>query len=70
MAIENFNEHLKAVFDALRAGAHEGRGRHTARFALGAVFVYQLAALLYPHEHDLGANVGLSKPSSEPLEQL
>jgi hypothetical protein len=31
---------------------------NTRRFALGAVFVYQLA-LLYRHEHNLELNTGL-----------
>ena len=31
---------------------------NTARFALGAIFVYQLA-LLYQHEHDRNLRVGL-----------
>ncbi len=57
VAIENFNEHFKAVFDAHGPVPTKGKA-DTARFALGAVFVYQLA-LLYRHEHDLGANVGL-----------
>jgi hypothetical protein len=56
-AIENFNEHFKAVFDAHGPVPTKGEA-DTARFASGAVFVYQLA-LLYRHEHDLGANVGL-----------
>ena len=55
--IENFNEHLKAVFDAHGPVPTKGEA-DTARFALGAVFVYQLA-LLYRPEHDLGANAGL-----------
>jgi hypothetical protein len=57
VAIENFNEHFKAIFDAHGPVPTKGEA-DTARFALGAVFVYQLA-LLYRHEHDLGANVGL-----------
>jgi hypothetical protein len=57
VAIENFNEHFKAVFDAHGAVPTKGEA-NTARFALGAVFVYQLA-LLYRHEHALGTNVGL-----------
>jgi hypothetical protein len=58
VAIENFNEHFKAIFDAHGPVPTKGEDG-TARFALGAVFVYQLA-LLYRHEHDLGANnVGL-----------
>jgi Transposase DDE domain len=57
VAIENFNEHFKAIFDAHGPVPTKGEA-DTARFALGAVFVYQLA-LLYRHEHDLGTNVGL-----------
>jgi hypothetical protein len=57
VAIENFNEHFKAIFDAHGPVPTKGEA-NTARFASGAVFVYQLA-LLYRHEHDLGANVGL-----------
>ena len=57
VAIENLNEHFKALFEA--HGPVPTRGRlDTARFALGAVFVYQLA-LLYRHERDSGANRGL-----------
>lgn len=57
VAIENFNEHFKAVFDAHGPVPTKGEA-NTARFALGAVFVYQLA-LLYRHERDLGTNIGL-----------
>ncbi len=57
VAIENFNEHFKGIF-----GAHEQvptRGlSNTTRFALGALFVYQLA-LLYRFEHGLQLNAGL-----------
>jgi hypothetical protein len=54
---ENFNEHFKGIFDA--HGQVPTRGEvNTRRFALGAVFVYQLA-VLYRHEHDLPLNVGL-----------
>lgn len=57
VAIENFNEHFKAVFDA--HGAVPTRGwPDTARFALGAVFAYQLA-LLHRHERHLDTNRGL-----------
>jgi len=57
IAIENLNEHFKALFDA--HGSVPTRGRlDTARFALGAVFVYQLA-LLHRHEQGSGANRGL-----------
>ncbi len=57
VAIENFNEHFKAVFDVHGPVPTKGEA-DTARFALGAVFVYQIA-LLYRHERDLDANVGL-----------
>jgi hypothetical protein len=57
VAIENFNEHFKAVFDAHGPVPTKGR-LDTARFALGAVFVYQLA-LLYRYEQDLDTNRGL-----------
>jgi|SRR5579859_628370 len=57
LAIENLNEHFKGIF-----GGHAQvptRGwRATRRWALGAVFVYQLA-LLYRHEQGLDLNVGL-----------
>jgi hypothetical protein len=57
VAIENLNEHFKALFEV--HGSVPTRGRlDTARFALGAVFVYQLA-LLHRHEQDSGANRGL-----------
>jgi hypothetical protein len=57
VAIENLNEHFKTLFDA--HGSVPTRGRlDTARFALGAVFVYQLA-LLHRHEQGSGANRGL-----------
>jgi hypothetical protein len=55
--IENFNEQFKAIFDV--HGQVPTRGEtNTARFALGAVFVYQLT-LLYRHEHGLDLRVGL-----------
>jgi hypothetical protein len=57
VAIENFNEHFKAIFDAHGPVPTKGR-LDTARFALGAVFVYQLA-LLYRYEQDLDTNRGL-----------
>lgn len=57
VAIENFNEHFKAIFDVHGPAPTKGEA-DTTRFALGAVFVYQLA-LLYRHEHGLGANAGL-----------
>ncbi len=57
LAIENFNEHFKDIFDV--HGQVPTRGQaNTQRFALGAVVVYQLARL-YRHEHDLPLNLGL-----------
>src|SRR5215208_536361 len=57
VANENFNEHFKAIFEV--HGEVPTRGLiNTQRFALGAVFVYQLA-LLYRHEHELDINRGL-----------
>lgn len=57
VAIENFNEHFKAIFDAHGAVPTKGEA-NTARFALGAVFVYQLA-LLHRYEQDSDSNRGL-----------
>ena len=57
VAIENFNEHFKSVFEAHGAVPTKGEA-DTARFALGAIFVYQLA-LLHRHEQDLDTNRGL-----------
>lgn len=58
VASENFNEHFKAIFEAHGAVPTKGK-TNTARFALGAVLVYQLA-LLHRHEQGLGeVNVGL-----------
>jgi hypothetical protein len=61
VAIENFNEQFKGIFDGHAQVPTRGLAA-TSRFALGAVFVYQLA-LLYRFEH-LGLrgsalNVGL-----------
>lgn len=57
VAIENFNEHFKAIFDA--HGQVPTRGEsNTQRFALGAVFVYQIA-LLFRGENGLPLNQGL-----------
>jgi hypothetical protein len=57
MANENFNEHFKAIFEV--HGEVPTRGLiNTERFALGAVFVYQLA-ILYRHERKLEINRGL-----------
>ena len=57
LANENFNEHFKAIFDAHEQVPTKGL-INTARFALGAVFVYQLA-LLYRHQRGLDINRGL-----------
>lgn len=57
LSIENFNEHFKGIFDGHAQVPTRGLTA-TRRFALGAVFVYQLA-LLYRHEHGLDLNVGL-----------
>jgi Transposase DDE domain len=56
-AIENFNEHFKAIFDVHGPVPTKGL-RNTQRFALGAIFVYQIA-VLYRHEHQLTLNTGL-----------
>lgn len=52
VAIENFNGHFKGIFGARAKAQVPTRGLvATRRFALGAVFVYQLA-LLYRFEHE------------------
>jgi hypothetical protein len=57
LTIENFNQHFKGIFDAHGQVPTKG-STNTKRFALGAIFVYQLA-LLYRFEHGLSLNVGL-----------
>src|SRR5215210_1175017 len=57
VAIENFNEHFKGIFGGHACVPTKGLVA-TRRWALGAVFVYQLA-LLYRHEQGLDLNVGL-----------
>jgi transposase len=57
IAMENFNEHCKGIFDGHGQVPTKGL-LATQRFALGAIFVYQLA-LLYRFEHDLGLCLGL-----------
>jgi hypothetical protein len=57
LAIENFNEHFKGVFDAHGQVPTKGL-TNTRRFALGAIFVYQLA-LLYRFNHSFDLNIGL-----------
>ena len=56
-AIENFNGQFKAIFDV--GGPVPTRGLvATARFVLGAVFVYQLT-LLSRHHLDRDLRIGL-----------
>jgi hypothetical protein len=56
-AIENFNGQFKAIFDCQRQVPTRGL-RHTQRFVLGAVFVYQLT-LLYRAQIGADLRVGL-----------
>ncbi len=56
-AIENLNEQFKGIFDVHGQVPTKGLV-NTRRFALGAVFVYQLT-LWYRHEHRLHLRVGL-----------
>ena len=58
LANENFNEHFKSIFDVHEQVPTKGR-LSTARFALGAVFVYQLALLHRHHERRSEVNRGL-----------
>jgi hypothetical protein len=57
LAIENFNEQFKAIFDVHGQVVTKGLVA-TRRFALSAVLVYQLA-ILYCFLHDLDLRVGL-----------
>ncbi len=56
-AIENFNEQFKGIFDGHGQVPTKGL-TNTRRFALGAIFVYQLT-LWYRHEHAMDLRVGL-----------
>ncbi len=56
-AIENFNEQFKGIFDGHGQVPTKGL-TNTRRFALGAVFVYQLT-LWYRYEHGMDLRVGL-----------
>jgi len=56
-SIENCNGHFKGIFDGHGQVPTKGL-LATQRFALGAIFVYQLA-FLYRFEHDLPLCVGL-----------
>ncbi|HMA34785.1 MAG TPA: hypothetical protein VKY74_09940 [Chloroflexia bacterium] len=58
-AIENLNEHYKGIFGGHAQVPTRGLVA-TQRWALGAVFVYQLA-VLYRHEQGLDVNVGLKR---------
>jgi hypothetical protein len=57
VAIENFNEQFKGIFDGHSPVPTKGL-INTGRFILGAIFVYQLA-LLYRFEHGLDLRLGL-----------
>src|SRR4051794_33645309 len=57
LAIENFNGHFKGIFDAHGSVPTRGLVR-TQRFALGAVFLYQVT-LLYRFQHHQDLRVGL-----------
>jgi hypothetical protein len=57
LAIENFNGQFKGIFDVHGSVPTRGLAR-TQRFALGAIFVYQLT-LLYRFEHGQDLRVGL-----------
>ena len=57
ITIENFNEQFKGIFEAHRQVPTKGLVA-TRRFALGAIFLYQLA-LLYRFQHGLDLRVGL-----------
>jgi hypothetical protein len=56
-AIETFNEQFKGIFDGHGQVPTKGLVS-TRRFALGAIFVYQLT-LWYRHEHGMDLRVGL-----------
>ena len=56
-AIENFNEQFKGIFDGHGQVPTKGL-TNTRRFALGAIFVYQLT-LWYRHEHNMDLRMGL-----------
>lgn len=57
VTIENFNEQFKGLFDGHQAVPTKGLVA-TQRFALGAIFVYQLS-LLHRFEHGADLRVGL-----------
>lgn len=57
LAIENFNEQFKGIFDIHGQVPTKGLV-NTQRFALAAIFVYQIA-LLYRFQHNMDLRVGL-----------
>jgi hypothetical protein len=57
ITIENFNEQFKGIFDGHGQVPTKGL-TNTRRFALGAIFVYQLT-LWYRQEHAMDLRVGL-----------
>jgi hypothetical protein len=57
LAIENFNEQFKGIFDAHEQVPTKGLVA-TRRFALGAIFLYQLA-VLYRWQQGLSLRIGL-----------
>jgi hypothetical protein len=57
ITIENFNEQFKGIFDGHGQVPTKGL-TNTRRFALGAIFVYQLT-VWYRHEHGMDLRVGL-----------
>jgi len=56
-AIENFNEQFKGIFDVHGQVPTKGLV-NTSRFALGAIFVYQIA-LLYRFQNNMSLRIGL-----------
>ncbi len=57
-AIENFNEHFKAALHIHGPVPAKGEADTAHCFALGAVFVYQLA-LVHRHKQALDTNCGM-----------
>src|SRR5919202_711595 len=57
ITIENFNEQFKGIFDGHGQVPTKGLA-NTRRFALGAIFVYQLT-LWYRHEHTMDLRIEL-----------
>jgi hypothetical protein len=59
LAIENFNEQFKGIFDSHGQVPTKGLS-NTRRFALGAILVYQLV-LWYRFEHGVDLRAGLEE---------